>query len=115
MKPSRIRAIRAQLALTQAEFGELLGFSREYISKLESGQKVLKDTFRRQILGIFKMALAKNPNLDEEVREYINQNATPIMTTFAIMHAAIGPMVEANRKEIEQERSEKQRSRAAFS
>jgi transcriptional regulator with XRE-family HTH domain len=65
-------AYRAATGLTQAEFGELLGFTQSYLSRLERGERTIRDagTLRRiaaqlgipaQLLGV------TDPDIDQPV------------------------------------------------
>lgn len=53
--PNRIRIIRETLKLSQREFGEKLGVSRDVISNIEYGRVLPKDLLLRHICQLYKV------------------------------------------------------------
>lgn len=53
--PNRIKAIRTALKLSQREFGEKLGVSRDVISNIEYGRVLPKERFLRHICQLYKV------------------------------------------------------------
>ena len=51
--PSRIRAVRKALKLSQREFGERLGVSRDVISNIEYGRVLPKELLLRHICQLY--------------------------------------------------------------
>lgn len=71
---NRIKAIREELKLSQREFGEKLGVSRDVISNIEYNRVPLKELFIRHICELYNVNLhwletgegeMFNDNLDE--------------------------------------------------
>lgn len=51
----RLKFIRNKLKLTQTEFGERLGVSRNVINNLESGRVEMKELFINHLCSVFKI------------------------------------------------------------
>lgn len=54
MEKVEIKEIRDKLGLTQAEFAEVLGVQRTYVSMVESGKKPLSDKFIKKVDKLLK-------------------------------------------------------------
>lgn len=52
---TRIKAVRTTLKLSQAEFGEKIGLSQNYIWMIEKGERVPSDRTIRDICRVFKV------------------------------------------------------------
>lgn len=53
--PTRIKAVREALKLSQREFGEKLGVSRDVISNIEYGRVQPKELFLRHVCQLYKV------------------------------------------------------------
>lgn len=86
----RIKQIRSQHGLTQKEFGESLGVSRDTIANFESGRAEPKDTFVKLLCSTYKINEAWLRTGAGQLNNTSNDDAKIAAFVGSIMHEESG-------------------------
>lgn len=94
--PAKVREVRAKRRLTQAELGDLLGFSENYIYQIEAGKKPLTSKLIKALNGV--RSRLSTPTPDRNMVAF--EEPLPYQTAPVPRHAAT--LAEALKDSLDQ-------------